>query len=63
MTILISEASFRSAARIAGRGWRLRKLGMMSSSDDVCETSSQVTAQLCAGGARACLFKLFDKGS
>jgi hypothetical protein len=48
--------------RIAGRGWRLRKLGMMSSSDDVCETSSQVTAQLCAGGARACLFKPFDQG-
>jgi hypothetical protein len=38
MTILISKASFRSAAPIAGREWRLPKLGMMSSSDDVGET-------------------------
>jgi hypothetical protein len=35
----------------------------MSSGDDVGETSSQVTAQLCAVGARACLFKPFDQGT
>jgi hypothetical protein len=62
MTILISEASFRSASCIAGIGWRLPKLGVMPCSDDVGEINSQVAAQVSAVGAWACLFKPFDQG-